>query len=223
MQQNPERGDFHHHAHAIFPHALNLNTAFTMLYRRHFIEGGSYFFTVNLAERKRRLLVEHIDALGVAIGLVRGRHPFHIDVMVVMPDHIHAIFTMPPGDADYPTRWMLIKAGFSRQIPKTERINASRRSKGERGIYPKGTSGSADFGSTRCKTKTISITTSITSITTPSSTVTLPVPPNGRIPASVNTYVPAYYPPIGAPPPPKTTNGLGSVGWGEARTPTRQP
>ena len=105
-----------------------------MQYRRNFIEGGSFFFTVNLAERKRRLLVEHIDALREAIRVVRNRHPFQIDAMVVMPDHLHAIFTMPPGDADYPTRWMLIKAGFSRQIPKTERINASRRSKGERGI-----------------------------------------------------------------------------------------
>ncbi len=42
---------------------------------------------------------------------------------------------MPPGDADYPMRWMLIKAGFFRRIPKIERINASRRSKGERGIW----------------------------------------------------------------------------------------
>ena len=106
-----------------------------MQYRRNFIEGGSFFFTVNLAERKRRLLVEHIDALREAIRVVRNRHPFQIDAMVVMPDHLHAIFTLPPGDADYPTRWMLIKAGFSRQIPKTERINISRQSKGERGIW----------------------------------------------------------------------------------------
>ncbi|MDT8363779.1 MAG: transposase [Nitrosomonas sp.] len=106
-----------------------------MQYRRNFAEGGRYFFTVNLAERKRYLLVEHIDALRAAIRIVRSRHPFQIDAMVVMPDHLHAVFTLPPGDADYPTRWMLIKAGFSRNIPKTERINASRRSKGERGIW----------------------------------------------------------------------------------------
>ena len=106
-----------------------------MQYRRNYTEGSSYFFTVNLAERKRCLLGDHIDALREAIRIVRSRHPFHIDAMVVMPDHLHAIFTMPPGDADYPTRWMLIKAGFSRNIPKTERINASRRSKGERGVW----------------------------------------------------------------------------------------
>ncbi len=106
-----------------------------MQYRRHYTEGGSYFFTVNLAERKRRLLVEHIDALREAIRIVSSRHPFQIDAIVVMPDHLHAIFTLPTGDADYPTRWMLIKAGFSRRIPKNERINASRQSKGERGVW----------------------------------------------------------------------------------------
>jgi putative transposase len=55
--------------------------------------------------------------------------------MVVLPDHLHAIFTLPLSDNDYSTRWALIKTGFSRQIPKTERINKSRKSKGERGIW----------------------------------------------------------------------------------------
>nr|WP_324615370.1 transposase [Methylomonas albis] len=105
-------------------------TSTAMQYRRNYTEGGSYFFTVNLAERKRRLLVEHIDILRETIRIVRSHYPFQIDAMVVMPDHLHAIFTLPPDDADYPTRWMLIKAGFSRSIPKTERINASRQSKG---------------------------------------------------------------------------------------------
>ena len=106
-----------------------------MQYRRNQLEGGSYFFTVNLAERKRRLLVEHIAALREAFRNVRSRHPFQIDAIVIMPDHLHAVVTLPPGDADYSTRWMLIKAGFSRSLPQTERINASRRSKGERGVW----------------------------------------------------------------------------------------
>jgi len=55
--------------------------------------------------------------------------------MVVLPDHVHAVWTLPPDDADYPTRWMLIKAGFARRMPKGERINASRRGKAERGIW----------------------------------------------------------------------------------------
>ena len=106
-----------------------------MQYRRNQIEGGSYFFTVNLAERKQRLLIEHIETLREAIRTVRKGHPFQIDAIVIMPGHLHAIFTLPPGDADYSMRWMLIKAGFSRYIPKQERINASRRSKGERGVW----------------------------------------------------------------------------------------
>lgn len=106
-----------------------------MNYRRSQLGGGTYFFTVNLAERSRRLLVEHIETLRAVFALVKDRHPFHIHAMVVLPDHLHAIWTLPFGDVDYPTRWMLIKAGFSRQLPQGERINASRRSKGERGIW----------------------------------------------------------------------------------------
>jgi putative transposase len=106
-----------------------------MRYRRSFLGGGTYFFTLNLAERSRKLLVECIDDLRMAIRQVKLRHPFHIDAMVILPDHLHAIWTLPLNDADYPTRWMLIKMGFSRRIPKGERINASRRSKGERGIW----------------------------------------------------------------------------------------
>ena len=55
--------------------------------------------------------------------------------MVVMPDHLHAIWQLPPGDSGYPMRWSLIKAGFSRGIAKTERIRESRLRKRERGIW----------------------------------------------------------------------------------------
>jgi len=60
------------------------------------------------------------------------RHPFTLDAIVILPDHLHAIWTLPPGDADYATRWRLIKAEFSRGGATTER---SRRRKGERGIW----------------------------------------------------------------------------------------
>jgi len=66
---------------------------------------------------------------------VRQRHSFEIVAMVVLPDHLHAIWTLPPGDRDYPMRWSLIKAGFSRVIMKTERVNESRECKRERGIW----------------------------------------------------------------------------------------
>lgn len=106
-----------------------------MRYRRADIAGGTYFFTVNLAERKRRLLVENVDALRTVIQKVKATHPFHIDAMVILPDHLHALWTLPEGDCDFPMRWMLIKAGFSRQLPKNERRTKSRQEKGERGIW----------------------------------------------------------------------------------------
>jgi putative transposase len=104
-------------------------------YRRNFIAGGSFFFTVNLAERRLRLLTEHIDELRDAFRQTRRDHPFTIEAMVVLPDHLHAIWTMPPGDADFAMRWRLIKTDFSRRLPARERISDSRAAKGERGIW----------------------------------------------------------------------------------------
>lgn len=104
-------------------------------YTRAFAPGGTFFFTVNLADRSATLLTDHIDALRASVRRVRDAHPFHIDAMVVLPEHLHAIWTLPAGDADYPTRWALIKAGFSRRLEKFERISVSRSRKGERGIW----------------------------------------------------------------------------------------
>jgi len=106
-----------------------------MHYRRADVAGGTYFFTVNLAERKRTLLVDHVDVLWVVIQKVKATHSFHIDAMVILSDHLHALWTLPGTDADYPTRWALIKAGFSRCLPQDERRNSSRIAKGERGIW----------------------------------------------------------------------------------------
>jgi putative transposase len=104
-------------------------------YRRNFIPGGSFFFTVNLAERRSRLLTEKVDLLRAAIRETRANHSFGIEAIVVLPDHLHTIWTLPEGDRDFATRWRLIKAHFSRALPKGERISASRLSKGERGIW----------------------------------------------------------------------------------------
>jgi putative transposase len=104
-------------------------------YRRNFVAGGSFFFTVNLAERRLRLLTGHVDQLRTAFREVRRRHPFTIDAMVVLPDHLHTVWTMPEGDADFATRWRLIKSAFSRRLPAGERISDSRAAKGERGIW----------------------------------------------------------------------------------------
>ncbi|WP_186406918.1 REP-associated tyrosine transposase [Candidatus Accumulibacter aalborgensis] len=106
-----------------------------MRYRRANVAGATYFFTVNLAERQSSLLVEHIDALREALRRVRHAHPFRIEAMVVLPNHLHALWTLPADDADFATRWMLIKAGFARQIRPTESRSPSRAAKGERGIW----------------------------------------------------------------------------------------
>jgi putative transposase len=104
-------------------------------YRRNFIAGGSFFFTVNLAERRLQLLTEHVDELRSAFRKVRQRHPFTIDAMIVLPDHLHAVWTLPEGDADFATRWQLIKSAFSHSLPSGEWISESRAARGERGIW----------------------------------------------------------------------------------------
>ncbi len=76
---------------------------------------------MNLAERHNTLLVDEMDTLRNIINQVKRNHPFKIDAMVVLPDHLHALWTLPVDDKDFATRWMLIKSGFSRQIPKYER------------------------------------------------------------------------------------------------------
>lgn len=104
-------------------------------YRRNFVAGGTYFFTVNLAERRSRLLTDEITLLRTAFRYARLRHPFAIDAIVVLPDHLHTIWTLPGGDADFAVRWQLIKATFSRRLPRGERASASRLRKRERGIW----------------------------------------------------------------------------------------
>jgi putative transposase len=104
-------------------------------YRRNFLPGGSYFFTVNLAERRLALLTERIDLLRAAFRRVRAWHPFTIEAAVILPDHLHMIWTLPEGDPDFPLRWRLIKSAFSHRLPGGERISGSRAAKGERGIW----------------------------------------------------------------------------------------
>ncbi len=62
-------------------------------------------------------------------------HPFNVDAIVILPDHIHSIWTLPENDADFSARWQLIKARFSRSIAGGEQISQSRSRRGERGIW----------------------------------------------------------------------------------------
>ena len=105
-------------------------------YRRAYAPGATWFFTVNLAQRQHsHLLVDHFDALRAAFRVVRVRHPYRTDALVVLPNHLHCLWTLPPGDSDFSTRWGLIKAGFSRAIDKGERRSQSRLARGERGVW----------------------------------------------------------------------------------------
>ena len=105
-------------------------------YRRAFVAGGTWFFTVNLLQRQsNQLLVEHIELLRQVVSEVRHKYPFKIDAWVVLPEHMHCVWTLPPDDSDFSTRWRLIKSGFSRRIPKKENRSAVRLRNNERGIW----------------------------------------------------------------------------------------
>lgn len=100
-------------------------------YRRSLVAGGTYFFTVNLQDRRHALLVEHVHELKSIVREVQAQLPFSIDAMVVLPDHWHAVWTLPPDDAGYSRRIQLIKAKFTSHLLRAgERID-----KDERGEY----------------------------------------------------------------------------------------
>ena len=104
-------------------------------YRRNFVPGGSFFFTVNLADRRSRLLTQRIDLLRRAFRYARGAHPFTLDAIVVLPDHLHTMWTLPPDDSDFANRWRLIKTEFSRALKPNQPASPSRSAKGEREIW----------------------------------------------------------------------------------------
>lgn len=104
-----------------------------MDYRRAKIPGTSYFFTV-VTEHRRPLLIEHIDRLRAAFRHVREKRPFRMEAIVVLPDHLHTLWTLAEGDNDYSTRWMLIKRKFSSGLSAVP-SNPSQASKREKGLW----------------------------------------------------------------------------------------
>jgi putative transposase len=104
-------------------------------YRRVWAPEGRYFFTVNLLRRDQCLLVEHRDALRSAFRQTQLKRPFDILAIVVLPEHLHCLWKLPPGDADNATRWSHIKALFSRAMPVGEHLSERRAVKRERGIW----------------------------------------------------------------------------------------
>jgi putative transposase len=87
-------------------------------YRRNLVAGGTFFITATLADRRSHALTDHIVVLRSAVRVTRRQHPFAIDAVVVLPDHIHLIMTLPDGDADFPIRLSLIKRRFTGAVVK---------------------------------------------------------------------------------------------------------
>jgi len=99
-------------------------------YRRNRVAGGTYFFTVTLRDRSSDRLVRHVGLLRDAFRSVRAERPFTIDAIVILPDHLRAIWTLPAGDADYSGRWRAIKSRFTHGL-RASGIPFSRDSRGE--------------------------------------------------------------------------------------------
>jgi putative transposase len=111
-------------------------------YRRTFLAGGTFFFTL-VTQRRRRLFAEDVArrCLGEAIRTVQAKQPFEMVAVVLLPDHLHCIWTLPDEDDDYSSRWACIKRGFVESwtaIGGDEaRISQPRRRRHERGIWQK--------------------------------------------------------------------------------------
>ena len=85
-------------------------------YRRNYVPGGSYFFTVNLHDRRQDLLVRYWPVLREAMQSVREQRPFVMEALVILPDHLHAIWTLPEGESDFSGRWRAIKSRFTKGL-----------------------------------------------------------------------------------------------------------
>jgi putative transposase len=104
-------------------------------YCRNRVPGGTFFFTVNLLDRRSDLLVTQIGVLRDAVRQTRARAPFRIDAWVVLPDHMHCLWTLPEGDPDFAGRWRAIKIAFVKSLPAGEPRSAVMSRRGERGIW----------------------------------------------------------------------------------------
>ena len=85
-------------------------------YRRNRIAGGKFFFTLTPADRQSTALVDHVGVLRAAFRVARKERPFAIDAIAILPDHLHAILSLPADDADFPGRWRRIKGYFSTHL-----------------------------------------------------------------------------------------------------------
>ncbi|MEQ1621804.1 MAG: transposase [Methylococcales bacterium] len=167
-------------------------------YRRADTPGATYFFTVVTYRRRPILCDDQVRAaLRDAIKTVQSRYPFTIDAWVLLPDHLHTAWTLPPGDANYSLRWSLIKRMVSLACGQHYH-----RADGCRHLKPnivKQRFGNAGIGSIKSATKPISCGMLITFITTRSNINIAHGWRNGRIQRSTDMLLKAFILKIGAP------------------------
>ena len=132
-------------------------------YRRNFVPGGTYFFTVTLADRTSSALIHHVGALRMAFRIARQERPFTIEAIVILPEHLHAIWTLPSGDADFSGRWKRIKAYFTHRLVAAG-VPVPRHRNGEHALWH-GASGSTRFGTNSISSGTSTTCTLIRSST----------------------------------------------------------
>jgi len=104
-----------------------------MDYRRIYQPGARYFFTV-VTEQRQPLLIQNIDRLRESFRCCLSRHPFEIEAIVILPDHLHSLWRLPETDANFSKRWMVIKRYFSTALPPGI-VNHSKSKKREKGIW----------------------------------------------------------------------------------------
>jgi putative transposase len=103
-------------------------------YRRYQIPGGTYFFTVVLQNRQSDWLIKYIAQLKAAFRHVNNLHPFKTQAIVVLPDHLHAIWELPENDSNYSLRWRCIKIAFAKNL-KQSGIDISKNKFGENVLW----------------------------------------------------------------------------------------
>ncbi len=109
-------------------------------YRRADVAGGTFFFTV-VTHQRRKILTTDLarSILRDSFRRVKDRHPFSVDGIVLLPDHMHTIWTLPTGDNDFPTRWRQIKSLFTREWIASggseSGVSLSQSKQGSRGVW----------------------------------------------------------------------------------------
>jgi len=109
-----------------------------MQYRRSFLPGGAFFFTMVTAERKPLFAEQrNVATLRSAFREIQVQRPVTLEATVVLPDHLHCVWTLPPGDSDFSTRWRLIKTWFTKHCDSAlgAKNGKARTIRGESGLW----------------------------------------------------------------------------------------